>query len=334
MGGAERPHSVAINMPKDQAPKAVSFRGLLISLGVVSGGLAALATFSGLLGRLHWSLDLTSHFRVQYVVVQIIACLGLFALRRPRLGLVLGAPGVLNAVLVAPYFLAASTGSTGPTVTVALFNVSIDNTQYQRVRQLILADEPDVVVLQEVNALWLERLEALGGHYPHMIAEPRDNPFGIAILSRLPLLDSGVVTLGPAAEPSLWVRLAVGVQTVTFLAVHPYPPIRRRGTELRNAQLAAISDFVSRLRGHVVLVGDLNTTSWSPYFADLLSTAGLKDGARGHGLNATWPVSPFFLRIALDHVLVSPGLVVTKYDVGLDSGSDHLPVFATISVLE
>lgn len=319
-------------MPKDQAPKAVSFRGLLISLGVVSGGLAALATFSGLLGRLHWSLDLTSHFRVQYVVVQIIACLGLFALRRRRLGLALGAPGVLNVVLVAPFFLGASTGSAGPAITVALFNVSIENTQYHRVRQLILAEEPDVVVLQEVNALWLERLDALGQDYPHMIVEPRDSPFGIAILSRLPLLDGGVVTLGPAAGPSLWARLSVGVQTVTFLAVHPFPPIRRRGTELRNAQLASISDFVSELRGHVVLVGDLNTTAWSPYFADFLSTAGLRDGARGHGLNATWPVSPFFLRIALDHVLVSRGLTVTKYDVGLDFGSDHLPVFATIGV--
>ena len=219
-------------MPRDQAaPPAVSFSGLLISLGVVSGALAAFATFSGLLGRLHWALDLTSHFRIQYLVVQIIACLVLFALRRRRLGIAVGAPGVLNAVLMAPFFLGTSAGSSGPAITVALFNVSIENKQYHRVRQLILAEEPDVVVLEEVNALWLEHLDALGQDYPHVIIEPRDDPFGIAILSRLPLLDGGVVTLGPAAGPSLWAQLAVGVQTVTLLAVHPFPPIRRRGTE-------------------------------------------------------------------------------------------------------
>ena len=321
-------------MSEDHARKAVSFDGLLISLGVVAGGSAAVATFSGLLGRLHWSFDLTSHFRLQYLVVQIIVCLGFFILGRRRLGLAIGAPGVLNIVLIVPLFLGVSRGSEGPEITVGLFNVSIENTQYDRVIQLIFTTEPDVVVLQEVNALWLERLAALRTRYPHVIAEPRDNPFGIALLSRLPLLDGGVVTLGPAAGPSLWARLAVGAHTVTFVASHPYPPFRKRGTELRNAQLASIADFVSELGGHVVLVGDLNITAWSPYFADVLSTAGLRDGARGHGINGTWPVSPVFLRIALDHVLVSPGLSVKNYDVGPDFGSDHLPVFATIALLE
>jgi endonuclease/exonuclease/phosphatase (EEP) superfamily protein YafD len=75
-----------------------------------------------------------------------------------------------------------------------------------------------------------------------------------------------------------------------------------------------------------VLLGDLNTTSWSPGFQECLQISRLRDSRRGFGVHPTWPARQAVLRITIDHCLVSDGIVVEDHHVGPDVGSDHLPV--------
>jgi endonuclease/exonuclease/phosphatase (EEP) superfamily protein YafD len=87
-----------------------------------------------------------------------------------------------------------------------------------------------------------------------------------------------------------------------------------------------IAQYISGIQGARILAGDLNVTSWSPFFKDWLRESGLHDSRLGFGVQATWPTtSPLFL-IPLDHVLVSPDIQVMQRQVGADVGSDHRPV--------
>ena len=38
-----------------------------------------------------------------------------------------------------------------------------------------------------------------------------------------------------------------------------------------------------------MLMGDMNCTSWSPYFQDMLTVSGLRDSRRGFGVEGSWP---------------------------------------------
>ena len=73
-------------------------------------------------------------------------------------------------------------------------------------------------------------------------------------------------------------------------------------------------------------MGDLNTTSWSPFFSDLIEESGLRDSRKGFGIQTTWPDGLFLLRIPIDHCLVSKDISVLDRRVGPSIGSDHFPV--------
>ena len=81
-----------------------------------------------------------------------------------------------------------------------------------------------------------------------------------------------------------------------------------------------------------LVVGDLNTTPWSPYFKDLLKLGALRNSMKGWGVQTTWPATSYPLRIPIDHALHSPGLVILNREIGPDVGSDHLPVILDVHV--
>jgi endonuclease/exonuclease/phosphatase (EEP) superfamily protein YafD len=102
------------------------------------------------------------------------------------------------------------------------------------------------------------------------------------------------------------------------------------GSSLRNDQLRAIAKFLQGVEGSRLVMGDLNTTSWSPHFRDLLAATGLVDSRRGRGMQPTWTAFRGLVRLPLDHVLVSPDITVTARRVGPPIGSDHLPVIVEL----
>jgi endonuclease/exonuclease/phosphatase (EEP) superfamily protein YafD len=119
---------------------------------------------------------------------------------------------------------------------------------------------------------------------------------------------------------------------LNLIATHPLPPIGAAYAAERNAQLQAVGEAAVDLDSPVIVAGDLNTTSWSPCFRDLLSTSQLRDSRRGWGIHPTWPGPLAALGIPIDHVLVSPEIEIVRRVVGPQIGSDHRPVLVDLSV--
>ena len=61
---------------------------------------------------------------------------------------------------------------------------------------------------------------------------------------------------------------------------------------------------------------------------------GLQSARAGRGALPTWPtfLPATFLRIPIDHILVSDHLRVISHTLGDNTGSDHLPTIAVIGV--
>ncbi len=291
-------------------------------------GICSLLTLLGFLGRFHWTLDLCSHFRVQYALaLGLSGCLSL-ALRCPRAAFACLLMVGVNAVVVLSSLVGGGRieAKGSPVLRVMLINVNTETGDPQRVKQAIQEADPDLLVLEEINDRWLEEFAWLKVSHPFSITRPRQDNFGLGLFSKQPLSDGKIVNLG-VSVPSIFATTRFGGTPVQIVATHPPPPTRRAYARWRDQQLDRLPSSLGA-PWPLILVGDLNVTPWNGHFRGLLRRSGLKDSARGFGYHPTWPNDNPFIRIPLDHILYSPGLSVVGRHVGGDVASDHFPVIA------
>ncbi|XGW00401.1 MAG: endonuclease/exonuclease/phosphatase family protein [Leptolyngbya sp. BL-A-14] len=316
-----------------------SFRWLGTVAFAIGLGLVTLLSLMGAFGYIHWRLDLTAHFKLQYLVASICAtiCLCFWRTcygRRWLLGLSMFCV-TLNLVAVVPWYLPQRSIPT-PAVQLRLLhsNVLVRNRDYDRVIALAKESKPDVAVFQEVNSDWLQALESLRTILPYRYAEPEAKGFGNVIYSALPLQQPSVMFLGQTKYASLVVQISKGGRTFSLMTTHPPPPIRQALFQLRNQWLAAIAPFVRSQRHPVIIVGDFNITMWSPYYRRAIQAAGLRNTREGFGLLPSWSPREWlpWLAIPIDHCLVSPDVRVQKTQTGRPVGSDHLPLLIELAM--
>lgn len=298
------------------------------------GALTCVSAVCGFLGNFYWILDLTSHFRVQYVTVLITLAVVFAVGRKFKPTLVFVCFAIVNLAVVLPYCLTGRNvvRPADSKIRVVLINVHTENQQYHLVENFVQQSNPDVLLLEEVDDSWMRRLEGLRDLLPYFYSEPRSDNFGIALFSKLPLTNAGIHYLGDAEVPSVSAEIEIGGRHVLFVGTHPLPPGSTDNTRLRNEQLAAVAGFVLDQQNSVILAGDLNTTPWSGSFRKFLKKSKLTDSARGFGYQPTWPAGLLPLLIPLDHCLISSDLRVISRKRGAYVGSDHFPLVVEIGI--
>lgn len=292
-----------------------------------------LASVTGFLGRVGWLFELTSHFRLQYAWM-LLGCALVFLLGRAPLqaGVSLGF-ALVNLGTILPLYLHGGPAPTShPTWRAMLANVLEDNQAHERLIRTIREVSPDVILLQEVNARWLAGLQPLRSDYPFVTDASRSDGFGLLLLSRLPMKQAEIIQLGPYHVPSIVATAQLGSQTLTLVATHTFAPTSPRRASLGKQQMDALAEWVRRREGAVMVLGDLNITSWSPIFQDALKKAQLRDSRKGFGLQTSWPMVIAPLRIPIDHCLVSPHIAIHNRRIGPRIGSDHYPVIVDFSL--
>ena len=290
-----------------------------------------LATVLAVLAPLGWPFELFVHFRVQYAVAALLLALW-FVWRRRRwavaLSLALAAwhawPGA-ERLLAAP----VTADCAGPGFTVVTANVEFSNDDHAAFLGWLGAHPADLLIVQEVTAAWAEAL-APQVAYPHYELLAREDPYGIAVLSRWPRESVEQVDLAGDGLPSFTGIVRVAGQPVRFLALHTHWPVMPELARARDVSLQAAAAMARADAAPVVLLGDLNLTPDAPVFHRLLEESGLEDAMQGRGWRPTWLASFWPLALRIDHVLASPALCVEQAEVGPDVGSDHRPVTARL----
>lgn len=307
---------------KNKKTQKVSLGGFLDAAAI---GLT-IATLLGFLGRLYWVLDLFSHFRVQYMQLGLIL-IGIALWRRQNkraVALILLA--CLNYAFVLPLYFGKPSPSTENPIRAMLMNINASNGNTDLVLNAIYEADPDILLLEEVTPKWAHELVVLNTNYPHRIVEPQAGCFGIMLLSKYPLAHGKVVEISPTGIPSIITDVYFPQGTIAVIGTHPLPPTSGEYSRQRNTQLAALPGVVKEQQHPVLLIGDLNTSPWSPYFVQLLRDSGLKNSMKGFGFQPSWPSNLQPLRIPLDHILHAQEITIYNRIVGQSMGSDHLPV--------
>jgi endonuclease/exonuclease/phosphatase (EEP) superfamily protein YafD len=307
--------------------------GFDVPIVVAAAGLCV-ATATALLAGLGWPFELFSHFRLQYLVVGAVVAAA--ALLRRRRGTALAAlvATALNGVDIGGGEAAAqaTTGADachGPHLTVVAANVNFRNTDHASLLGWLQRQPADVVLLEEVTEEWANSLEKLPG-YPYRALRPREDPYGMAVLSRL--LPDSIEWLDLAGDgvPTVALALEVDGEPLQILGLHTTSPVARVAMRSRDRELERGAERSRSAGSPTVLLGDLNVSPDSPVFSRLLRDGNLRDSLAGSGWHPTWRTDFYPLALRIDHVLASPGVCVESAEVGPPIGSDHRPVRAEL----
>ena len=313
---------------------AADLKQRLIALLQAAALVTAVFSIATLAGHLHRYLELFSHFRLQYLAIAAaLACL-LFALNKRRWAAVMLVVAAVNVIPVYPWYVAearAAVSGAAP-LRLLLSNVYSGNGDTAALIDLVQAEDADIVFLQEITSRHSRELEELRGRFDYSLNIPRNDNFGIAVLSQRPFESARVIQSPPHGFPTLVVEVLIDRTPVTFVTTHPMPPLGTIGFESRNKQLASIAGLVNSIEGPRVLIGDLNTTMWGHRYAQLIETTGLVDARYGFGVLPSWPTSLPVAMIPIDHCLVSPEVSVVEVRTGPDIGSDHLPLIVELGL--
>lgn len=311
--------------------------------------LACLSTVLGYLGGWCWVMDLFAHFRMEYLIVQMIGCALLGVARRPRWSLAVLLFALLNAREIIPFFLPTPQqhwvkhheevlrNNGLPRLRVLQSNVLFTNTETQWIQLYLRQTQPDVAAFVEALNHWGPALlenPALRRQYPYYF-----HAADLLVMSRQPLrvIQPPSVQVGDPEHYFMVVETtSPDHRPVRLLVMHTGIPLTSRNAASLRRVFGLIAEKTPEWTAGgvpLVVVGDYNATPWSTFYQILLRSKHLYDGRTGFGPQPTWPAMLPLLYIPIDNTLMSRNLVMLSRRVGPYVGSDHFPVLNDIGFM-
>jgi endonuclease/exonuclease/phosphatase (EEP) superfamily protein YafD len=312
------------------------FKSLISGSFILVTILITILTITGYFGELHYILDLTVHFKVQYLVIALCTFF-FFVLKRNKMWWIISLCCILlNFIEIVPWYLPQSAIANNTTIgqlRVLLSNIYFSNRNYPKVISLVRQENPDIAVFVEVNSVWAEELSALKDLLPYAVVDRDSGIFGTAIYSKFPL-ENVTFEEFQGSRKTIVSSIKYQEKNVVIMATHPNYPIKKETFIERNLHLSAMADYLEKINQPVILAGDFNVTMWSPFYQQFVEQTKLKNGRRGFGVQPTWPSFMPLLGIPIDHCFVSENIQVIQSRIGPYVGSDHFPIITDLAIGE
>ena len=316
-------------------PNPKKLNRLAVILGLIGTFLSGAGTVTAWTASSTWLGELACHFPLQWLGIAAVSSLLLVFARRPWLSLVAAAWVTVNAFIMMGDAGDRASGLEthfSKPVRIASLNLRMGNPKKDGVLRVIREVDADLVVCLEVTEAWATALTKLRAEYRFQEISARNHAFGIAVLSRRPM---GVREVNPSASdrPQLLVKVSTERQAVWYLgATHVDPPMQMQMRNRRDLCLQEWSRELLAQDSPVLMIGDFNSTPWSPIFTELVDRRGWRDSRWGHGNQSTWPAWIGGWGIPIDHALCTPGIKVLNRSTFDIPGSDHRGVALEIQV--
>jgi endonuclease/exonuclease/phosphatase (EEP) superfamily protein YafD len=314
--------------------KLLLFKLSFSSSTIAAGEIASLLTLTGYLGGFFWLFDITSHFKMQYLVCLAVICGLLIYFKKYRWSAVFSIFLIFNLMEIAPLYFHSSPVPPGDgriSLKIMCMNVHTGNQEYATAISRVLEESPDILILEEVDNIWLANLDELRKNFEYEKSFPQSDNFGIALFSRIKPEKCEVLAWGEYQLPYIEATYSMGGKELKVWAVHTLPPISRTYSEVRNLELDYFGKALKNQTGNRILLGDLNITPWSVHFRRFLKESGMRNSMEGFGVQPSWPTMNPLLLVPIDHCVVSPEIYVTGRRIGKRTGSDHYPLIVEMT---
>ncbi|MCC8361190.1 endonuclease/exonuclease/phosphatase family protein [Salinimicrobium sediminilitoris] len=214
-------------------------------------------------------------------------------------------------------------------ISILVSNVLTTNTRYDKLIQIIIRENPDLVLTLESDKTWEKELQPIEEEYPYTVKIPLKNLYGMHLYSKLELEDIDIKYLISKEIPSIHgkVKLRSG-EKINIHCLHPKPPSPSEDdtSTNRDAELLLVGKSIDGDNSTLVF-GDLNDVAWSRTTKLFLQLSGLLDPRIGRGFYNTFHAEYPIFRWPLDHVFHSSDFMLLKLKRLEKMGSDHFPMF-------
>jgi endonuclease/exonuclease/phosphatase (EEP) superfamily protein YafD len=287
----------------------------------------------GQLGRWYWQFDLINVFAPYWSGAGLgSALLWLLARRWTPAALVtslilltlgLSAMGPELAARISPM-------RSGPaTLRLVQYNAFDHNASPRAAAAWIAGTGADIVVVEEVSGTTRELLHVLTATYPFQVSCLPRMMCSTMILSRVRPSSLGSLAHDDSenrkAPSAAWMRFGDGPGAFTVVGVHYQRPAPFGDHDM--ARQAVLEMLRRDGRERTIVAGDFNMVPWT--FAMKRQDAQFAM-ARVTRARFTWPANPLAL-LPIDHVYLGREWRMLSLTIGPANGSDHHPVFLTLS---
>jgi len=278
--------------------------------------------------------ELASHFAFQYAIgAVILALLAGFAHAQIWTYVFLLGALLLSLAQFSSFIGGGAEPVETPTLKILQANVLKLNRDTVKLRKLIAAEKPDVIICAEVTPLFAKLFADMSSSYPYGLVEAEaKSSYGMALLSRLPLAGVESFSLDSPGNRAMAAQLEWGGRVLDIFGIHPATPNVNLAS--RDREFDALAARYTTRHDNLIVAGDFNATPYCYAYKKLTRALHLKNAREGHGVLGSFPVflPTGILKIAIDHVLTGTALRATSCRLGADIGSDHLPMIATIAL--
>lgn len=296
-------------------------------------------SLAGFLSKYGLYFDWAAHFRMQYFVIQLVFIFLFIILKHWKELFIAVLITGINLTQILPLYIPPSYPNFQERkninkISILSINLCVDNKKHSKTIEYIKSINPDILLLTEINESWYKTLSSVLNQFAYNKYVVRNDCFGVGMFSKLPSNDINIKYCADVHIPTIVANFDIDMKPLTLIVIHTLPPSNKNQYCLRNKHLECIGSMRSHFAGNLVLMGDLNTTSWSFSFKNLLRRMNLYDSRRGFGLQNSWPTVFSFFKIAIDHCLVSKDIIVFERKIGPNIGSDHYPIYVQLGLVK
>ena len=273
-------------------------------------------------------------------MVGFLVLVGFFLLqKKPFLVFVATIGFITQTIYLLPYYFQPKASATieaeHSTVRVYFNNINYGTTDFSSLVNSVTQYRPQIIGVAELSAEKFILLKNQLPKYPYTHHVSGRGKLGLAVFSQLPFSDQPSTQYFANNQfPSLVATIQElnSNQQLKIIVIHPPPPITAEYTRERNELFDNLAEYAKSQTDPLLVMGDFNSTSWSPAFQELLTDSDLIDSRNNQGTQPSWPSQlPKFMRIPIDHVLTNEQLLITYREILPSVGSDHLPVLTDVT---
>jgi len=291
---------------------------------------------AGFLSGVWWVFALAAALPVHYAFLFALTA-GTFAVLREWTVVTLCIGGlVVNMSLIVPLYVAdpapAELGS--ESLDVMFLNVEFIGADPRAVIEDLRGGAFDLVFLAATNDTWADSLGSASIPYSVVESRPSGVDLELMALARTDLqVSTALHDFGEGGrDRAVEVMVDLERTPVRVLAMHPVSPLTPDRARQNARQLERLGAWAAIQENPVLIVGDLNNTSWSPEFEVFTEMGSLVNSQLGYGVQATWPAGMGFLGIPIDHAVHSAELTTIGRSLGSGYGSEHRSLQVSVAL--
>jgi len=222
------------------------------------------------------------------------------------------------------------------------YNSIKDHTISEKLEKLIAKKNPDVLAIQEYYTPTGITLD-----YKYQYFVPKTKHFGIAILSKYPIINKGSLDFEKTANNGMFIDILRGKDTIRIYNLHLQslklnPSKDNFGEESSEKLLARLENgftkqanqaekFLAHEKewtGKKIVCGDFNNTAYSWVYRQIANNK--KDAFIEAGTN-TGRTFNYIFPLRIDFIFTDTSAEVNRCDVLYKKYSDHFPILARVN---